>query len=177
MLVDVVLAKGFVDVTDNDVSERISDKVALAVQDNLSALNSRVIQSSQAACALSFVVEADIAVTQGPCLGLITGDDCTLDVEAVTLKELLHVEVKEALFGQVTHVEGGPLLVVLLLSVRLSRFAGLLLLLLSLEHLGQVLQLLVAGGECRLLHLGALLVLRLRLLGRLLIWLLLAHQI
>jgi hypothetical protein len=50
----------------------------------------------------------------------------------MTLEELLHVKVKEALIGQVTHIEGGPLLVVNLLSILLSLFTSLLLLLLSL---------------------------------------------
>jgi hypothetical protein len=93
----------------------------------------------------------------------------------VTLEELFHVQVKEALIGKVAHIEGGPLLVVNLLSIDLSLFTGLLLLLLSLEHASQVLQLLVTGGD--LLHLGSLIdvLLWLLLLGGLLVWLLLAH--
>jgi hypothetical protein len=110
----------------------VSDKVTLTVQHNLFALNSRVVQSRKAASALSLVVEAHISVPKGPCLGRITSDGGTLDVEAMTLEELLHVEVKEALIGQVTHIEGGPLLVVNLLSILLSLFTSLLLLLLSL---------------------------------------------
>ena len=64
MLVDVVLAKGFVDVTDNDVSEGISDKVSLAVQHNLFALNSRVIHFFKATGALSLIIESNVAVTK-----------------------------------------------------------------------------------------------------------------
>lgn len=64
IIVDLRLVERLVKIAHNNVGEWIFYKVTLAVQRNLFALNSRVVQSIECAVALRLLVERHIAMTQ-----------------------------------------------------------------------------------------------------------------
>ena len=64
IVVDLRLVERLVEIAHNNVGEWIFYKVTLAVQRNLFALNSRVVQSIEGAVALRLLVERHIAMTQ-----------------------------------------------------------------------------------------------------------------
>lgn len=64
IVVDLRLIERLVEIAHNNVGEWIFYKVTLAVQRNLFALNSRVVQSIEGAVALRLLMERHIAMTQ-----------------------------------------------------------------------------------------------------------------
>jgi hypothetical protein len=141
---DVLLRGLLTQVAHNDVRFGVLGKVTLTVKDDLLVLDHRVVHCRKAALQLGVFKKGDISVAEGLGLSGVASYGGGLDLKAMTLKELLHVQIKETLLGQVAYVERGPLSAVGP-EVRLD-LAGGLALLLRLYHVGELLQLLVGAA-------------------------------